>query len=75
MQFITTVGYAELVSGVYDPDQSICFLKVISPVGSDRLLSTHIPDVKLVAARWSVVASRKQEILIPLKIDGLDNKT
>lgn len=42
---MTSHLHAERVCAVDDPDQGICLLKIVTPVGAQRLLAAHIPDV------------------------------
>lgn len=44
------VGQAAAVGGVHNPHQAISLLKVVAPVGPQRLLAAHVPYVQLVAA-------------------------
>lgn len=48
VQLCSTVLQAPHVSAVHDPHQSIRLLVVISPVGSQCLLPTNVPDVEAI---------------------------
>ncbi len=37
-----------IVGRVHNPNQSISFLKVVSPIGADSLLTTNIPNVEVI---------------------------
>lgn len=50
-ELIAAITYAQSIRGINDPDQCIGLFKVVSPVRPDGLLSSNIPDVKLVSAR------------------------
>ena len=47
VEFVFAVLQPPRVCTVYDPDQCICLLKIIPPVGSERLLSPYVPDIDL----------------------------
>lgn len=47
LKFSLAVLHALAVSTVHHPDEAIRALKVVPPVGAQRLLATHIPDVQL----------------------------
>jgi hypothetical protein len=40
---------AREVGRVDDPDEPVCLLVVVAPVGAQRLLAAHVPDVELEA--------------------------
>jgi hypothetical protein len=42
-EFLSTVVDALAVCGVDDPDECICFLEVVLPVSSQRLLASYVP--------------------------------
>ena len=43
MEFLFAVIHPETVSGVDDPDDSVCLFKVVPPVGTQGALSADIP--------------------------------
>lgn len=49
MQFGLTVSNAEAIGAIHDPDQGVCFLKVVAPIRSNRLLAADVPDVQFVS--------------------------
>ena len=46
VQFSMAVFQPSSVCTVYHPHHSVCRLKVVPPVGPQRPLSTHIPDIQ-----------------------------
>ena len=47
MEFLFTIFHSKTVHRVDDPDESVSLFKVVSPVRSERALSTDIPCVLL----------------------------
>ena len=48
MKFGLAVLEPSLVTGIYNPDEPVCLLKVVSPIRPQRLLSSHVPKVQRV---------------------------
>lgn len=63
-QLVLAVIYPYSVCGVHDPDESIGLFEIIPPVGSDRLLASHIPNIQLVPC----VAGVSDERIAPLRL-------
>lgn len=64
LQLTLTVLHALAVGTVHHPDQAICALKVVPPVGAQRLLATHIPDVQFESGKEGAMKVRL--VLSPL---------
>lgn len=58
---------------VNHPNQCISLLKIVAPVRSDGLLSTHIPYIELVPSLVSF-HSYRPAAFSPLKVNGFDDK-
>lgn len=64
LQLTLTVLHALAVGTVHHPDEAICALKVVPPVGAQRLLATHIPDVQFESGKEGAMKVRL--VLSPL---------
>ena len=48
MKLLATIANACSIDSIHHPDQRIRLLKVVSPIGADRLLASNIPDVEFI---------------------------
>lgn len=74
LEFSHTLPYTQAVRGIYHPDQGICLLEIVSPVRSDCLLATNVPNIELI----SVVVSPKcvlAERQSPLEVNCFDDES
>lgn len=58
LQLSLTILHALAIGAIYHPDEAVRALKVVSPVGAQRLLATHIPDVQLESGKEGAMKVR-----------------
>ena len=77
LQLCLAVPQPHAVGRVHHPDQAVRLLKVVAPVGAQRGLPAHIPDVELEAAvleGLDVEAQRRRDQVNVLAVELLDHR-
>lgn len=56
-EFISTFRYAQPICWIHNPNQSISLFEIVSPIRSNRLLSSYIPDIEFVTVFSLAISS------------------